>query len=235
MFVLTLIVGLREQNEPRPGDASLPVEPGVSRMSRMKNVHSSRSDRAPGVETVERVLEGDQDAFREIYDAYFHRVFAYTLTRVGDRNEAEDLTQETFTQLYRSLASYEGRSSLLTWTFGIAHNVCCRYFRHRSRWMVGSWGDLALDESPVEPTSERRVDAVRVLDRCDRVLASSRRQPHQEIFHLRYGESQSIRAIAGKLGKTKDAVKISLRRSRAALADGVPELDVVLENISQSA
>ena len=46
---------------------------------------------------------------------------------------------------------------------------------------------------------------------------------------------QSIRAIAGKVGKTNDAVKISLRRSRAALADGVPELSVVLENISQSA
>jgi RNA polymerase sigma-70 factor (ECF subfamily) len=204
-------------------------------MSKMKNGHSSRSDSAPGVETVKRVLEGDQDAFGEIYDAYFRRVFAYALKRVGDRTEAEDLTQETFTQLYRSLESYQGRSSLLTWTIGIAHNVCSRYFRHRSRWMVSSRADLALDECPVESTSERRVDAVRVLDRCDRILASSRRPPHQEIFHLRYGDSQSIRAIAGKLGKTNDAVKVSLRRSRAALADGVPELNVVLENISQSA
>jgi RNA polymerase sigma-70 factor (ECF subfamily) len=213
----------------------LPVELGVSQMSRMKKVRGSRSDRAPDAETVKRVLEGDQDAFGEIYDAYFRRVFAYALKRVGDRTEAEDLTQETFTQLYRSLESYEGRSSLLTWTFGIAQNVCSRYFRHRSRWMVGSRGDIALDERQIESTSERRVDAVRVLDHCDRVLASSRRPSHQEIFHLRYGESQSIRAIAGKVGKTKDAVKVSLRRSRAALADGVPELNAVLENISQSA
>jgi RNA polymerase sigma-70 factor (ECF subfamily) len=201
----------------------------------MKSQQRSPSDRAPGEDTVRRVLEGDQDAFREIYDAYFRRVYAYVLKRVGDPSEAEDLTQETFTQLYRSLKSYQGRSSLLTWTFGIAHNVCSRYFRHRSRWMVGLRDDRALDECPVESTSERRVDAVRVLDHCDRVLASSRRPPHQEIFHLRYGESHSIRAIAGKVGKTNDAVKVSLRRSRAALAAGVPELSVVLENIARSA
>ena len=213
----------------------LPVELGVSRMSRMRKVQSSRSDRAPDAEAVKRVLEGDQGAFGEIYNAYFGRIFAYTLKRVGDLNEAEDLTQETFTQLYRSLNSYQGRSSLLTWTFGIARNVCSRYFRHRSRWMVGLRADFALDERPVESTSEQRVDAVRVLDHCERVLSSSRRPPHQEIFHLRYGESQSIRSIAGKVGKTNDAVKVSLRRSRAALADGVPELNVVLENISQSA
>ena len=78
----------------------------MSRM-RMRKVQSSRSDRAPDAETVKRVLEGDQGAFGEIYDAYFRRVFAYALKRVGDRTEAEDLTQETFTQLYRSLESYE--------------------------------------------------------------------------------------------------------------------------------
>jgi RNA polymerase sigma-70 factor (ECF subfamily) len=162
-------------------------------------------------------------------------VYAFTLKRVRDRAEAEDLTQETFVQLFRSLGSYEGRSSLLTWTFGIAHNVCSHYFRHCSRWMVGPHDARALDERPVESTIERRVDAGRVLERCDEVLATSRREAHQEIFHLRYGESHSIRVIAQKVGKSNEAVKVSLRRSRAALADGVPELDSVLENVAQSA
>ena len=132
----------------------------------------SRGDRQRDQEIVRRVLDGDPDAFSEVYRAYFHRIYAFTLKRVRDPIEAEDLTQETFVQLYRSLGSYEGRSSLLTWTFGIAQNVCYRYFRHCSRWMVG---------------------------------------------------------------RTNDAVKVSLRRSRAALADGVPELNVVLENVAQSA
>lgn len=195
----------------------------------------TESDRERDRALVERVIAGDQAAFAEIYNSYFPRVFAFTIKRVGDAAEAEDLTQETFVQLYRSLPSFEGRSSLLTWTFGIAHNVCSRYFRHCSRWMVGPKDARELDDTPVEATIERRVDAARVLDRCDEVLGASRRLAHQEIFHLRYGESDSIRTIAKKVGKSKEAVKVSLRRSRAALSDNIPELAIVLENVAQSA
>lgn len=195
----------------------------------------SETDRERDQEIVRRVLAGDQDAFSEVYNANFRRVYAFILKRVGDPAEAEDLTQETFVQLYRSLSSYEGRSSLLTWTFGIAHNVCSHFFRHCSRWMVGGKNARELDEHPVESTIERRVDAARALERCGEVLESSRRPAHQEIFHLRYGESHSIRAIAEKVGKSNEAVKVSLRRSRTALSDGVPELGVVLGNVAQSA
>ena len=196
---------------------------------------TSDDDRARDRELVDRVLAGDPMAFSEIYDNYFPRVYAFTLKRVGDPAEAEDLTQETFVQLYRSLPSFEGRSSLLTWTFGIAHNVCSRFFRHCSRWMVGPKDARELDDKPVESTLERKVDAGRVLDRCDEILSENRRPAHQEIFHLRYGESHSIKAIAEKVGKSNEAVKVSLRRSRAVLADNVPELAVVLENVAQSA
>lgn len=106
-------------------------------------------DRARDRELVDRVLDGDPMAFSEIYDSYFPRVYAFTLKRVGDPAEAEDLTQE--------------------------------------------------------------------------------------IFHLRYGESHSIKAIAEKVGKSNEAVKVSLRRSRAVLAGNVPEFAVVLENVAQSA
>lgn len=200
-------------------------------MPNMQRQPQFESDHMRDQEIVRRILAGDQDAFSEVYHAYFRRVYAFILKRVGDFAEAEDLTQETFVQLYRSLKSYQGRSSLLTWTFGIAQNVCFRYFRHCSRWMVGPKNSRVLDERPVPSTIEGRVDAARVLDRCDRVLESSRRPAHREIFHLRYGrdgKSHSIRAIAEKVGKTNDAVKVSLRRSRAALTDGVPELTVVL-------
>jgi len=196
---------------------------------------ATESDRERDRQLVHRVIAGDQAAFSEIYGTYFRRVYAFTLKRVGDPAEAEDLTQETFVQLYRSLPSFEGRSSLLTWTFGIAHNVCSRFFRHCSRWMVGPKDAREFDDKPVESTIERRVDAGRVIDRCDEILSESRRPAHQEIFHLRYGESHSIKAIAEKVGKSNEAVKVSLRRSRTVLANNVPELSVVLDNVAQSA
>jgi len=200
-----------------------------------KKNEQSKADRNQEIRLVERVLAGDENAFAEIYTAYSPRVFAFCLKRVNDRAEAEDLAQETFVQLYRSLGSFEGRSSLLTWTFGIAHNVCFRYYRHCSRWMVGGKNSRELDERPSPATTERRIDAARVLKRCDEVLESSRRPAHQEIFHLRYGERKSIRSIAEQVGKSNEAVKVSLRRSRTALASGVPELRTVLDSVAQSA
>ena len=193
------------------------------------------TDRARDAELIARVLDGDPDAFGAIYESYFSRVLAFTLKRVDDRAEAEDLAQETFVQLYRSLDSFQGRSSLLTWVFGIAHNVCSRYFRHCSRWMVGARNAQELDERPVEAMTERRIDAARVLARCDAVLEKTRRPAHREIFHLRYGERQPIRSIAAKVGKSHEAVKVSLRRSRNAMTQGVPELGSVLDGIARSA
>jgi RNA polymerase sigma factor (sigma-70 family) len=107
--------------------------------------------------------------------AFFPRVYAFILKRVGDPAEAEDLTQETFVQLYRSFGSYEGRSSLLTWTFGIAHNVCSHYFRHCSRWMVGPKDARELEDHPSDAAIESRLDATHVLERCDEVLEAGRR------------------------------------------------------------
>lgn len=180
---------------------------------------------------VARVAARDEAAFADLYELYFPRVYAYCLKRVGNATEAEDLAQETFVQLYRSAGSYEGRSSLLTWIFGIACNVCSRYFRQRARWVSGQ-GDAVETAEQVagsdEPGQERRVDAARVLSRCSEVLETSRRPAHREIFRLRYAEMRSIRSIARQVGKTDAAVKVSLRRTRIALASRVSEIGSVL-------
>lgn len=184
---------------------------------------------------VERVLAGDQAAFSELYAAFSPRVHAYIRRRVAGPPEVEDLTQETFVQLYRSLASFGGRSSLLNWTFGIAHNVCSRHYRNCSRWMVGVHDGQRIEDHPVEATIEQTIDAARLLERCNQTLESSRRPAHREIFQLRYGRGQSIRAIAENVGRSRDSVKVSLRRSRALLIDGVPELDQILQRIGRTA
>lgn len=178
---------------------------------------------------VEAFLAGDESAFEAIYQLYRPKVYAFTLKRVGCPTEAEDLTQETFLQVHRSLASFGGRSNLLTWVFGIAHNVVSRYYRHCSRWMVSPKSAVLYEDEPVENRVEQRLDAARVIERCGQVLASQRRNAHQEIFHLRYRDRRSIQQVAKQVGKSPEAVKVSLRRSRNALLGSIPELGGVLE------
>ena len=202
---------------------------------RNQKIRQGENDQERDMAWVTRIRAGDQEAFSEVYSSFFPRVYAFIYKRIGDQAEAEDLTQETFVQLYRSFESYEGRSSLLTWTFGIAHNVCSRYYRHCSRWMVGPKDARELEDHPSDAAIESRLDATHVLERCDEVLEAGRRPAHQEIFRLRYAESQSIRAIAKQVGKSSEAVKVSLRRSRNLLVDGIPELEMILDTVAHGA
>lgn len=166
---------------------------------------------------VERIRAGDQDAFSSLYLATRQRVYRFISKHVMDQNEVEDLTQETFLEAYRSIGGFEGRSRLLSWLLGIARHTCMRFFRFSSRWMIGAERECSIDEQVFESRIESRVDALRELDRCNDILSRFRSPADQLIFHRRYYAAMSVRSIAKIAGKTQDAVKASLSRSRRAL------------------
>lgn len=186
-----------------------------------------REDRSEERIWIGRAATGDAVAFAWLYGRYRLRVFGFLVRRVECAAEAEDLTQETFVIAYRVLVSFEGRSSFSSWLLGIANNVCRRSARQASRWMIGANRIDLIDKlsEHAQEGIERRVEARRTLARCESLLETSLSETQQEIFRLHYGESQSIRAIAGSLGKSNDAVKASLRRTRSMLIRRVPALE----------
>jgi RNA polymerase sigma-70 factor (ECF subfamily) len=88
---------------------------------------------SPDDELVQRALGGDRPAFEELYRKTVRRVFNLVLRLVGTVQEAEEITQEVFTQVYRNLGRFEGRSSFYTWVFRIATNVSLQYVKWRAR------------------------------------------------------------------------------------------------------
>ncbi|MAG29431.1 MAG: hypothetical protein CL908_00900 [Deltaproteobacteria bacterium] len=183
---------------------------------------STRSDEAA---LIDRLRQGDREAFGDIYAAYRANVHHFIRGRVASESEADDLTQDTFVQAICSIHRFEGRSSLLTWLLGIARHVCLRFYRFADRWMIGSGSSPSDREQGFDSQIELRVDAVRALDRCDTALAVRRGPENQSIFHRRYAEGQSIRSIAAQVGKTSDAVKANLRRSRVAIEQEGPQYE----------
>lgn len=179
-------------------------------------------------ELVAAVIAGEEGAFDALHERYRERIYRFALKRLRDAAEAEDVTQEVFLQVHRCLSSFEGRSSLLTWMFGIAHNQVCRRFRRQRPPMV-SMDEPDSVEMPAEDVPvERRIDAARILDRCQELLEEEVSDTQRMVFHLRYAENHSTRDIARKLGKSNQAVKIGLFRSRRALERRSPDLDVAL-------
>ena len=89
---------------------------------------------------------------------------------MGDPVEAEDVVQEVFLQVHRCLARFEGRSSLLSWMFGIGHHPMCRRFRSRTPLSMASLHDEEGVEIAAPPIDmERQIGAARVARRLPAV------------------------------------------------------------------
>jgi RNA polymerase sigma factor (sigma-70 family) len=171
---------------------------------------------------------GEREAFGEVYELYARRVYAFALRRLRDPDEAEDVCQDVFVEVARSIRSFEGRSTLGTWILGIAyHEVCNRRRRNRRR-------PLSLEEQTGEPPLareaplDRKVDAARTLARCAEVLGREIGPAHREMFELHLGGAVDFAAIADAVGKSRQAVKISVFRTRRQLQARVAGLSEVL-------
>lgn len=87
----------------------------------------------PEVRLMLRVQKGDNDAFRQLVERYNARIFGFFRRRLGDRQEAEDLTQEVLLRLFRSRRTYQPRARFSTWVFHITQNVARNALRFRQR------------------------------------------------------------------------------------------------------
>jgi RNA polymerase sigma-70 factor (ECF subfamily) len=192
-----------------------PVDPAVA--------EHRRQDR----KLVEAILGGDPDAFSELHALYSQRLYRFTIKRLGDPTEAEDVVQDVFLEVHRCLKSWEGRSALLTWMFGITHHQICRRFRRKTP--IGISLDQLEASPPVAPDvpSDRRVDAARVLEVCADTLDEDVSPAQREIFDLYYGENHPTRRIAAELGKSNQAIKISLFRTRRAIEARLEEREML--------
>ncbi len=177
---------------------------------------------------VQGILFGHEACFEVLHDRYRGRIYGFALKRLGDPAEAEDVAQEVFLQVHRSLASYQGRSALLTWMFGIAHNQVCRRFRRKSAPLVSIDDSEAIELQSPDPGPDRRVEAARVLRSCVEAVDSELSDAQRQVFYLKFAENRSTRNIADHLGKSSQAVKISLFRSRKTLSQHTPNVEAVL-------
>ena len=89
---------------------------------------------------LERAHAGDEQAFRNLTDPYRRELLAHCYRLLGSLTEAEDMLQETLLAAWRGLAGFEGRSSLRSWLFRIATNICLNAVRASARRI------------PIEPT-----------------------------------------------------------------------------------
>jgi RNA polymerase sigma factor (sigma-70 family) len=184
-------------------------------------------DRAlPESGLVERCRQGDAQAFARLVALHEGMVFNLAARLTGDPEEARDISQEVFLQVYRTLGRFEGRSSLKTWIYRIVVNHCHnrqRFWRRRRRDQGRPLEELtasdearlaAADTGGTNPYEQlqRREREKRVQDALLRLSFE-----HRAILLLREAEGLSCEAIATTLGVPEGTVKSRLARARDAL------------------
>ena len=160
---------------------------------------------------VERFQSGDVAGFEDLYRRYYRRLFRFCLKRVGDAQEAEELTQEAFTRAYSAMPRFAGERRFYPWLSVIAARLCSDSHRRRSR----SEARADIDPGAVDGGQDR------VLAAVDRDLvreALSRLGPrHRDVLRLREEEGWSYQRIATHFDVTIGAVEQLLWRARRSL------------------
>jgi RNA polymerase sigma-70 factor (ECF subfamily) len=148
-------------------------------------------------------------------------LYRVALRIVGDEAEAEDVLQETFLSAFKAIGDFDGRSSLGTWLYRIAHNAALMRVRARRDAISLDGTNGSAEQEPLEIASpDDAPDQTLIEHESAQILGDAINQlPRtlREVFVLREIDGQSTAETAQKLGISTGAVKVRLHRARLAL------------------
>jgi len=182
-------------------------------------------------ELVARVRENDQRATEEFVNRYQQKAYsiAYHMCS-GDREEAQDLTQEAFLRVFRNIKKFRGNSSFYTWFYRIVVNTCLDGRRRRRRWdrIFSLWRSGQREEEPSREVFDERPDmgednnpmtVLRGKQLTQEIRKALMSLPERQrvAFQLKVFQEMSIREISQVMGSAEGTVKSHLFRATHCL------------------
>lgn len=167
---------------------------------------------------INQILAGDTNAFTQLVNRYKDLVFTLALRMLKNREEAEEVSQDTFIKTYKSLDKFKGDSKFSTWIYKVAYNSCLDRIKKNKKYL----NDVEINEF-----TEHQV---KIVDNAfDALVEEERNQLIQDCLHLLpsedsflltlyYFEEQTLDEIANIVGLTANNVKVKIFRSRKKLA-----------------
>jgi len=172
---------------------------------------------------VAQVKSGDLDAFEQLVARYETKVYTIAYRYVGNYNDASDLAQDAFIRVYRSINSFRGDSSFLTWLYRVVTNVCKDELRRRAKEKTVSIDEIVeKGKSPPAETGHKPLEEA-VLSRewqeeVQQIL-NTLSDDHRTVVVMKDIQGYSYEEIAGYLECSLGTVKSRLNRARHILKD----------------
>jgi RNA polymerase sigma-70 factor (ECF subfamily) len=183
---------------------------------------------AADLELLRRARRGDFVAFTALVDRYQHRVYGLAYRILGQRQDAEDVTQQTFLAVLEHLDAFREEAAVATWILRIATNHALKVLRKRRGLPTVPLDADGGDEAAGLPHPDyvarwrdgpeelaQRAEVRRLIDQALAELDDK----YRVVFLLRDVEGLAIRDTAEALGLTEAAVKVRLLRARLQLRE----------------
>jgi RNA polymerase sigma-70 factor, ECF subfamily len=178
---------------------------------------------------VRRCIAGDANAWEEIVQRYHRRIYNICYRFAGSGDDAEDLTQEVFIKMYRTLQSYDlGRGAFMTWVTTITRNLLVDHFRKSKQdRMTDSIDSAPSEHEDAMPLSEQihdtaltpdaRAQSVEIKETVHKALQKLSPDLREAVI-LRDLQDMDYKEIATVLKVPEGTVKSRINRGRAELA-----------------
>ncbi len=170
------------------------------------------------------VRGGDEPAFERLVRLFYERVHRWALARTGDRDEADDVTQETLVRLHRSLPSFDGRSRFTTWLYQVTRSAAADLHRkqaRRARLFSKLKGQLPAQ--PIDPRVNEVVADERRAGDLVKAFLEQLSERQREIFDLVDLQGFSTVEVSAMLKMEPVTVRSHLFRARRAIRTKILE------------
>jgi RNA polymerase sigma factor (sigma-70 family) len=167
---------------------------------------------------INQIIEGNSNAFAILVDQYKDLVFTLAYKTLKNKEQAEEVSQDTFVKVFMSLNKFKGESKFSTWVYKITYNTCLDYLKKCRKENSVVY---------IEDFSEHQVKAIEnVLDTIDEKERNQKIQdclqllPSEDAFLLTlyYFDDQSIDEISKIMDNNTNNIKVKIFRSRKRLA-----------------
>jgi RNA polymerase sigma factor (sigma-70 family) len=169
------------------------------------------------VQLIQQIVAGDTSLFRQLIKKYETKVYSVAFKVTNNQKDAEDVTQEVFLQLYRSLHSFRHDANLSTWIYRITMNKALDFKRKTTRQTTNETTALH-DITPVSPVLTPEQELVKKTEQELLYEALNKLPPpYKEVLNLYYFENKSYQEIAHVLNIAVKTVESRLYRAKHML------------------
>jgi len=172
------------------------------------------------IHLIESAKNGDADSFGLIYELYADLVFRFIYSQLSHYQDAEDLTEEVFLRIWRSLDSYEHKGiPFIAYVFRIARNAVIDHYRQASRNQNQiPFEDQLIGHTKYEPEQQAALNSVQ---KEIRARLKDLREDYRNVLVLRFFSGLTTEETAQALGKSSGAVRVLQHRALAALRKSI--------------